>query len=226
MDALIRHLCLALIVLLSAPAAHARVASHPSPAPERFHLSLHVGEEPRPQAFQLSLRQGQHGEIELAGGDGASTSLRLAATIISVEGGAGSPFRRTIGVQVSVHEQVAGAWVLRGETLLQLREGRPSREVLDSPLGPMPVVVSVNGAATASRVAPRRPLPTVGRRYRSSRTTSGSGTGLPLARSIQTITTWPSAYSAPEVASTMRWPMVTLVVPALSAKSSTAIREG
>ena len=39
----------------------------------------------------------------------------------------------------------------------------------------------------------------------ASSTIFGSGTGLPLARSIHTITTCPSAYAV-ELSSTMRWP--------------------
>src|SRR5690606_35793043 len=58
------------------------------------------------------------------------------------------------------------------------------------------------------------------------RTTSGSGVGRPLARSIQTITTWPSACSTAPSALVMRWPSVTLLVPTRSAVSSTTIEPG
>src|SRR5690606_30095565 len=60
----------------------------------------------------------------------------------------------------------------------------------------------------------------------TSRTASGKGTGLPLARSIQTITTLPSAWSTAPSADSTRWPRVTLVWPTRSANSSTTISDG
>src|SRR5690606_5640048 len=57
-------------------------------------------------------------------------------------------------------------------------------------------------------------------------TTSGSAVGRPLARSIQTITTWPSAYTMLPSSLAMRWPRVTLVLPTRLPDSSTTTRAG
>lgn len=59
------------------------------------------------------------------------------------------------------------------------------------------------------------------------RIASGSGALLPVCVSIQTTTTLPSEYSlASSFWSTMRWPIVTLLLPSRSTNSSTTMSLG
>ena len=155
MRLLVQRTCAALLLFVAmAGTGIAASRQHVSDPTESLQVALRVGEAPS-RDFALVLRPGQHGELELAGGDGSSTALRLGVTILQLEAIGASPFRRSIEVQLSVHEQIAGAWVLRGEELLSLKEGRESRVVLDSALGALPVTVTVNGGATTSMVDSR-----------------------------------------------------------------------
>lgn len=158
MTPFIRSSLAALALSLVAHGASATVAGSPETrAAESFHVALRI-DEPSSRDFEIVLKVAQHGEVEVAGDESGDGGVRLGVTLVGVDGAATSPFRRAARLQLSVHEQMGGAWVLRGEKLLEVQEGMPTREAFSSSLGALGVSVIVNGEARTSPLV-RRPAP-------------------------------------------------------------------